>query len=499
MPHLLMGIDFGTGSCKVTVIDLRGRLVDEGAGEYPTAHPHPGWSEQDPADWWRALCSILARMTAGGAWRPADLAAIALDGSTHNAVLLDGRLEVIRPVVMWTDQRSAPQAARLDREHGGMIFRTGWQKPTPTWTLPQIAWLQEHEPQALARTEHLYFVKDHVRRLLTGEIATDTIDAQGTLFYDMAAGRWSEELCALVGLPARVLPPLLKPTAVAGRVTARAARETGLPEGVPVVAGASDSAVEDYAAGANRAGQAVVKIATAGNVNVMTGRPCPHERTLTYSHVIPGLWYTVTATNSAGASKRWFRDTACLDLGGGTAAYAAMDELAGRSPAGANGLLFHPYLNGERAPYWDSDLRASFIGLSSRHQRGDLVRAVMEGVAFSLRDCFRVIEGMGLPVSDIRFIGGGARSRMWRQIVADVFGKTLSVPAVSDASFGAALLAGVGVGAFADERDAIGRCAGAGEEVQPDAGRHARYAEIFAHYLRIHDALAPVYHGTAGS
>lgn len=493
-----MGIDFGTGSCKVTVIDADGRMVDEGAGEYPTAHPRPGWSEQDPADWWRTLCAVLAGMAAAGRWRTADLAAIALDGSTHNAVLLDRRLEVVRPVIMWTDQRSSPQAERLEREHGEAIFRIGWQKPTPTWTLPQLAWLGEHEPEALARTEHVYFVKDHVRRLLTGEIATDTIDAQGTLFYDMARGCWSEELCALAGLRPSVLPPLLAPTAVAGRVTAEAARATGLPAGVPVVAGASDSAVEDYAAGAIADGQAVVKIATAGNVNVMTAQPRPHGRTLTYSHVIPGLWYTVTATNSAGASKRWLRDTACLDLGAGADAYTAMDAIAAGSPPGADGLLFHPYLNGERAPYWDSDLRASFTGLSSRHGRGDLVRAVMEGVAFSLRDCFRIIEGMGLPVADIRFIGGGARSRIWRGIVADVFGRRLAVPAVSDASFGSALLAGVGAGLFADTRDAIARCGGRSEEVVPDAGRHARYAELFARYLSVHDALAPVYRAPPG-
>jgi len=324
-------------------------------------------------------------------------------------------------------------------------------------------------------------------------LATDTIDAQGTLFFDMQKGVWSSELCALAGIKPPALPPLLRPTEVAGRITVQAARETGLVEGTPVIAGCSDSAVEDYAAGAVESGQAIIKIATAGNVNVMTDKPCPHERTLTYSHVIPGLWYTVTATNSAGVSKRWFRDLACADLGRGPDVYAAMDADAARSPAGVAGLLFHPYLSGERAPYWDSDLRGSFTGLSMHHTRGDLVRAVMEGVAFSLRDCFRVIEKMNLPVSELRFIGGGARSCLWRAIVADVFGQRLLVPAVSDASFGSALLAGVGIGLFKDERDAVARCGGECVEIRPDAGRQALYARCFERYLRVHDALAPVY------
>jgi xylulokinase len=493
MPTLLMGIDFGTGSCKVTVIDAGGRLVDEDVGEYPTSHPKPGWSEQNPDDWWRTLREILHRMKSGGRWKAGDVAAIALDSSTHNAVLLDAHLAVLRPVIMWTDQRSVEEARKLDREHGELIFRTAWQKPTPTWTLPQLAWLQNHEPEVLPRTAHLYFVKDHIRRLLTGEIATDHIDAQGTLMVSMAEGAWSEELCALARIPMGILPALRKPTDRAGQVTAQAARDTGLAEGTPVYMGCSDSAVEDYAAGAVADGQAVIKIATAGNVNVMTAQPRPNERTLTYSHVIPGLWYTVTATNAAGVSKRWFRDLACEGLGGGTEAYAAMDEAAERSPLGADGLLFHPYLSGERAPYWDSDLRASFTGLTMRHGRGDLVRAVMEGVAFSLRDCFRVIEGMGLPVHEIRFIGGGARSSLWRTIVADVFGKRLKVPAVCDASFGSALLAGVGAGVYPDALSAIQATAGQVSEVLPDAGRHAEYGRLFARYLAVHDALAPLY------
>lgn len=486
----LMGIDLGTGSCKITVIDERGALISEGSGEYPTAHPFPGFSEQNPDDWWRVVCEVIKRMHAEGKWKPADIAAIALDGSTHNAVLMDKNLSVIRPTIMWTDQRSVAESYELAKKNGRKIFKTAWQMPSPTWTLPQLAWLNNNEPDTLKKTEHILFVKDHVRYRLTGVMATDYIEAEGTLFFDMEKLAWSRELCALIGLPLSVLPDIVKPTDRTGSITAEAARATGLREGTPVIAGASDSAIEAYAAGALDDGQAVIKIATAGNVNVMTSKPKPHEKTLTYSHIIPGRFYTVTATNAAGVTKRWLRDLLAVN---DSSPYARMDEAAAGSPTGSNGVMFHPYLSGERSPYWDADLRGSFTGLSMGSGRGDIIRALMEGVAFSLRDCYRVIESMGLVINEIRFIGGGAKSTLWRSIVADVFGRTLLVPSVSDASFGAALLAGVGVGIFSSAREAIERCGSVGAEVKPSAERHEIYRRLFERYLKIHDALAPVY------
>ncbi|MEK6795320.1 MAG: xylulokinase [Spirochaetota bacterium] len=489
-----MGIDLGTGSCKVTVIDERGTLIAEASGEYPTSHPQPGYAEQDPNDWWHVVCDILKRMKAEATWEVGDIAAVALDGSTHNAVLLDKNNAVIRPVIMWTDQRSAAEAKELQAAHGKEILRIGWQMPTPTWTLPQLAWLNRHEPDTLARTAHILFVKDHVRYRMTGVAATDHIEAAGTLFFDMEKRAWSRELCDLIGLPLSVLPEIVQPTDRVGVITAEASRETGLREGTPVIAGASDSAVEAYAAGALDDGQAVIKIATAGNVNVMTSKPHPHEKTLTYPHIIPGRWYTVTATNAAGVSKRWLRDVLS---GSDELSYADMDTAALASSIGANGVQFHPYLSGERSPYWDADLRASFTGLSMANGRGDIIRSLMEGVAFSLRDCSRVIDTMGLALNEIRFIGGGAKSELWRTIVADVFGRTLFVPAMSDASFGAALLAGVGVGIFPTARDAIARCGKIGAEINPSKDAHERYGSLFERYLKVHDALAPVYTANA--
>ncbi len=481
---LLLGIDFGTGGCKVTVIDPSGAVVESASGEYPTRHPRPAWAEQAPADWYRVMCDVLNRLK-----RRRHIAAVALDSYTHGAVLLDRSLNVVRPTIIWTDQRSVKECAALKRDHFDLIFKTAFQAPTPTWTLPQMLWLRNNEPRALKRTRHILFVKDYVRYLLTGEMACDSVEAQGTLFWDMRAGRWSDALCDLAGIPPAALPRIGRPTDLAGVITARAAADTGLRAGTPVILGASDSAVEDYAAGAVAPGQCVLKLATAGNVNVMTAKARPHRETLTYSHVVPGLWYTVTATNAAAVCQRWYRDTFSAP---GTH-YDELDRLASGSPPGSNGVFFHPYLQGERSPYWDANLRGSFTGLSMANTRGDYSRALLEGVAYSLRDCYRTIERMKLPVREFLLIGGGAKSPLWSSIVCDLFNKPVKCPSCCDASFGSALLAGVGTGVFADETAAIRQCLTFDRDLTPKPERADFYAERFRHYRAIHDALAGCY------
>jgi xylulokinase len=498
MNDLLLGIDIGTSGCKITAIDQQGRIVDTAFGEYHTAHPHPGWSEQDPDEWYAVACGLLRDLLGRGKCSADRIAALSLDGSTHNAVLADAEFRPLRPAIMWTDQRSVCEAARLEAEAGAEIFRIGYQKPTPTWTLPQLVWIGQHDPEALRHTSHILFTKDYVRYRLTGAWATDHIEAQGSLLYDMAQRAWSKELCRLAGLPMTVLPPLVAPTAVVGSVTKSAAEQTGLRAGTPVVAGCSDSAVEDYAAGAIRPGQMILKLATAGNVNVMTAEAHPHPRTLTYSHVIPGLWYTVSATNTAASAERWFRDLFCQHecqqaAAQGISVYALLHAMASQVPPGAEGLFFHPYLLGERSPYWDANLRGSFVGATMRHGKAHFVRALLEGVSFSLRDCFRTIVEMGLPVDEIRLIGGGAKSDLWAQILADVFNKPIVRPAGCDASFGAALLAGVGVGLFANQAEAVEQCTQIRDRLEPAPASVARYAQLFPLYCQIHDDLAGTY------
>ena len=507
---LLLGIDYGTGGCKVTALFEDGSFAGEASVEYPTHHDHPGWSEQDPQDWWTSLCAALRKL-AGKGLDLSQVAACALDGSTHNAVLLgtsgsaaldavlaDRSFRPVRRTIMWTDQRSTAECEALKAGWQEKIFSTCCQMPAPTWTLPQMMWLRANEPETLAKVEHVLFVKDYVRYLLTGEAATDNIEAQGTLFFDIRNGVWDEDLVDLSGLRTEQLPRIIAPTDVAGRVTPQAAAATGLPEGVPVVCGSSDSAVEDYGAGAVEPGDLIIKLATAGNVNSMTAAPHPHPKTLTYSHIVPGMWYSVSATNAAALCMRWLRDAFFLPPTEKTLSpegnvYGVIDAEASASPIGANGVMFHPYLQGERCPYWDANLRASFTGVSISSMRGDFARAVMEGVAFSLRDCYRTLEEMKLPVKRIFLIGGGARSRIWSEIVANVFGCTVSVPTPGDASFGACLLAGVGIGLFADVKDAVAKCLKLDRTISPDPSAAAKYERLFASYRAIHDALAPVY------
>ena len=498
MSELLLGIDVGTSGCKIIAIDRQGRVIDECFGEYATFHPAPAHSEQDADDWYRVVCCLLSEMFGRGKCAAKDIAAISLDGSTHNAVLTDEKFKPLRRAIMWTDQRSTAQAARLEEQAGDWIFQTTYQRPTPTWTLPQMLWLKENEPESLGQTKHVFFTKDYVRHRLTGTWETDHIEAQGSLLYDMKVRAWSKELCELAGISVDCMPPLVEPTDVVGAVTGAAAAETGLTEGTPIVAGCSDSAIEDYAAGAVEPGQMILKLATAGNVNVMTGRPNPHQKTLTYSHVIPGMWYTVVATNTAASAERWFRNLFCGEEVSQASqqnknVYALMHELAAGVPPGSDGLFFHPYLLGERAPYWDPNLRGSFVGATMRHGKGHFIRALLEGVAYSLRDCFRTIEEMSLEVDEIRLIGGGAKSLLWSQIISDIFNRPVVRPAGCDAAFGAALLAGVGIGVFQNERDAVDRCSHIRDVIEPNEAATERYAKLFPLYCRIHDNLAETY------
>ncbi len=489
----LLGIDYGTGGCKVTVIDETGKFIADASTEFTTYHEHPGWSEQEPSDWMASLCASLKKLVEKGV-DLREVAALSLDGSTHNAVLLDEAMRPVRRTIMWTDQRATAECAALKAGWGEKIFSRCYQMPAPTWTLPQMMWLKANEPEVLGRVAKVLFVKDYVRFQLTGVANTDFIEAEGTLFFDMKRMAWDEELVELSGLKLSSMPDIIKPTDVVGGVTDEAAALTGLKVGTPVICGSSDSAVEDYGAGAVEPGDLIIKLATAGNVNSMTAAAHPHPKTLTYSHIVPGMWYSVSATNAAALCQRWWRDNFYAEFAAsGAGAWDVINREAESSPVGSNGVFFHPYLQGERCPYWDSNLRASFTGVSISSTRGDFSRALMEGVAFSLRDCYRTLEEMKLPVKRIFLIGGGAKSRLWSEIVANVFNCKVAVPSPADASFGACLLAGTGIGVFADVKDAVTKCLKIDREIAPDPKDAARYDHLFTCYRKIHDALAAVY------
>lgn len=496
-PECLLGVDLGTGGCKLTLINAKGEIIGSNFTEYKTYYPRHGWSEQNPEDWYRTFLVTMANLLRETGCKGSNVIAMAVDASTHNAVLTGKQGEILRPCIMWTDQRSIKQVLDLEKRRGEEILRITYNKVNPTWTLPQLLWLRENEPELIDRVERLFFTKDYLRYRLTGTWETDHIDAQGSMLFDGSRREWSSELIQEIGLPHSAFPPILSPTTIAGPLTANAARESGLLEGTPVIVGTSDTAAEDYGAGAIYPGQGIVKMATAGNVCIMSDAPHPTAKGFNYPHVVDGLWYILGATNSCASANRWMRDT----LGhweieaaarSGKSPFQHMDEEAAAAPVGSSGLFFHPYLLGERSPYFDPYLRASFVGATMSHQKAHFFRSVLEGIAYSLRDSLQVISEMGLSFRDLRVIGGGAKSPLWRRIIADVMGMTVMVPKAGDASFGSALIAGVGIKLFPDTQTAAERCVQFTDEIVPNIENHEKYSNYFTIYRKIHERLAPV-------
>ena len=491
----VLGIDIGAGSLKTTVVDALGRERGSASADFPTSVLHPGWSEQNPEDWWRALCVTVPKALASAGLAADAVRAVSFSAGAHTPVLTDAEFRLLRPAIMWNDQRSGQEATELNAQHGDRILAVGLNRAVPTWTMPQLMWLRRHEPDIATATRHVFVAKDWLRMRLCGEWHTDVTDAVGTLLWDHAAGCWSQELCDMIGWDISTLPPVVKPTDVVGAVTSTASQQCGLRVGTVVVCGTSDTSAESYGAGSDYVGAGVVKLATAGTVSIVGDVPHVHPTLINYPFAIPGMWYTITGTNGCASAHRWLRDRFFMREGdSGSAVFAQMDELAQGVTAGSDGLLFHPYLQGERAPYWDPYLRADFVGMTMRHDRGHFVRALYEGIAFSLRDVLGQFRAQGLDMTEARIVGGGAKSALWRQIVADVLGVRIVMPAVTDASFGVALLAGVAAGFFENEREAVRHGQGTRAVHEPDPGRADRYTDLFGLYKETQACLADINH-----
>lgn len=483
----LLGIDFGGGASKATLISTQGEIVAENTVEYPTLHPQEGWCEQHPQDWISALKTNIKALLEGSGAKGEDILAVCIDSATHTAVLCDGDAAPLRDAIHWTDTRSIKQAAFLAENYGEMIFKRAYHKPDTIWTLPQLMWVRENEPELFKKIKYIFFEKDYIRYFLTGVYCTDPIEAQGSMLFDFNENNWSEELCRLAGLDMSILPPLKAPTDIVGTVTKSAAQETGLKAGTSVVQGSTDTVMEVFASGAVKKGDITVKLATAGRICVITDRAYPHKYLINYSHIVPGLWYPGTATKSCAASYRWYRDT----FGG---AYKELDEGAAAVTEGCNGLMFHPYLNGELTPYGDPQLKGSFTGVSAGHTKAHFTRAVMEGVSLSLLDCKRALDEIGIDYSnEATVIGGGAKGELWRQITADILGISLTTTRSSDSSLGSAMLAGLAVGVWDSAEKAAQSCVKKVSVTHPNPEKTKTYSKIFEKYKKIHDALAPIY------
>jgi xylulokinase len=490
----LLGADVGSSGCKVVVADLSGRQLGIGQASYSTRYPRPGWVEQDPADWYASLCAAMRAGLANAGVPVNRILGLSVTGPAHMVVLSDERGQLLRPAIHWSDLRSVRQAEWLEAQHGERVFEISYQPVNPSWTLSQLAWVRDNEPEVWGRLARVLPQKDYLVYCLTGAWQTDAYDAIGTQFFDCSLGAWSQELSQLIGLDPRVLPPVREAFELAGRLSAAVAQDTGLLAGTPVAVGSGDSVVEALGVGAMRPGQGIVKLATSGAVNVVTAGPRPHRRTMTYKHLAPGCWYTILATSSGAASWAWF--LRAFDMERAQAESGQGEALAEEAPPGSEGLLFHPYLQGERAPYWDAYLRGGFLGVTPRHGRAHFARAILEGVAYSLRDCLTMLEGLGLAVDEIYLTGGGARRPLWRQITADVLGRSLRCLAGEATAQGAALLAGVAVQAY-DTVEQAARSGLKAETLNPDARAADRYSKLFEVYRQAARSLAPVYHSLA--
>lgn len=483
----LLGIDFGGGASKATLLDTNGNIVADTGAEYPTLYPAGGACEQRPEDWIKALCENVAALLNKSGIDPADILMIAVDSATHTSLVCDADFAPLRPAMHWTDTRSRLQADRLREQLGEEIFKKTFHKPDTIWTLPQLLWLKENEPDVFANTRYIFFEKDYIRYFLTDIYCTDYIEAEGSMLFDCNKMTWDADLCALCGVTVDMLPPLKNPTDVIGAVTEKAAAATGLAAGTPVICGTTDTVMEVFASGAVKQGDVTVKLATAGRICVITDRPYPDRHLVNYSHVAAGLWYPGTATKAAASSYRWYRDT----FGG---EYKDLDEGAGNVPLGCEGLIFHPYLNGELTPYADPMLCGSFTGVRATHTKAHFTRAVLEGVSLSLLDSKRYLDSLNIPYAEnATVIGGGAKGALWRQITADALGITLKTTESSDSSLGSAMLAGIAAGVFKDPADAVAHCVREKDITVPHLENTAKYAKLFEDYKRIHDALAPIY------
>ncbi|MBQ8510380.1 MAG: xylulokinase [Clostridia bacterium] len=482
-----LGIDFGGGASKATLLAQDGHIAATHTVEYPTAYPAPGYAEQNPMDWYNATRENIAATLEKSGVSPADIAAVALDAATHTAVLCDADFNILRPSIYWTDSRSTEEVAELKRNWGDFIYERVLHKPDTIWTLPQLMWVKKHEPEIWSKVEKIMFAKDFVRHMLTGDYVTDYIEAEGSMMFDYTTLSWSGELCGLLDFPTDKLPQVVKPSDFVGAITPAAARETGLLAGTPVLCGTTDTVMEVFAAGAVSKGQMTLKLATAGRICVITDKSYPDRNLINYSHIADGLWYPGTATKACASSLRWYRDT----FGG---SYKEIDSAASEIPVGSEGLVFHPYINGELTPYADPKLCGSFIGVRANHTKAHFNRAVLEGVAMSMLDCKKALDAIGIEYGDTAtIIGGGASSTLWRRIVSDALGIRLVRRENSDSSFGTAMLAGTAAGLFTDLEQALQMCSRVQGIDEPNPARREAYDRLYARYKAVHDALAPIY------
>ncbi|HEU4982637.1 MAG TPA: xylulokinase [Acidobacteriaceae bacterium] len=487
---MFLGLDIGTGGTRAVLVNAQGKLVAAASAEHaPFRSPQPGWAEQDPEDWWRAAKQAIREVVAVSG---AKVEAVGLTGQMHGAVMLDASGDVLRPSLIWCDQRTDAECEWLHDAIGReRLIELTANPALPNFTLTKLLWVRNHEPEIFGKIAHVLCPKDYVRYRLSGAYAMDVQEASGTLLLDVAHRRWSGEVARAAGIPEAWLPRLYESPEVCAEISAEAAELTGLVAGTPVVAGAGDQGAGAVGMGILEPGSVSATIGTSGVVFAATAAPTrdPLGRLHTFCHAVPGRWHVMGVTQAAGLSLRWLRDVIAPGRD-----YDALTAEAAEVPAGSDGLLWTPYLLGERTPHLDSQARAAFVGLTAGHTRGHLVRAVLEGVAYSLKDTFSLFAELGIPVKGVRLGGGGARGVLWREIQAAIYGYRSDVLVAEEgAAFGAALLAGVGAKGWANLEEACAASINVAQQIEPEAAAVARYAEGYKAYRKIYPALKGIH------
>lgn len=499
MQMYVLGVDVGTGGTRALIMNEQGRIVASAIEEHePFVSPNIGWAEQRPEDWWRATRLAIRKALANGELRGEQISCIGFSGQMHGAVMLDNSGEVVRPALIWCDVRTEKQCKDLSERVGvERLIRLTCNPALPNFTLTKLLWTRENEPENWTRVRSIMLPKDYVRFRLTGERATDVADASGTLMLDVAKRTWSSEVLSAGQIDGSILPRLYESTEICGKISAGGAADTGLVAGTPVVAGAGDQAAGALGMGIARPGSVSATIGTSGVVFAATDCPAldPQGRLHTFCHAVPNRWHVMGVTQAAGLSLRWFRDrfmNAYTEDGHNP--YEQLTAEASTVAAGADGLLWAPYLMGERTPHLDPNARGALIGLNASHTRAHVVRAIMEGVAFSLKDTFTIFHEMNVPVNSIRLGGGGARSILWRQIQANVYAQEVEVlEAEEGAAFGAAILASVGAKIWPSVDAACDSIVRVRDRVQPNDVSVPAMAASYAAYRRIYPAMKSIF------
>jgi len=493
---LYIGVDIGTSGTKSLIMNEQGEILAEATSEYPVLMPKPLWTEQDPEEWWQAVKKTIKAVVKASKAKKSDVKAIGLSGQMHGSVFLNRQGKVIRPALLWNDQRTAAECDEITKRAGGReaLIRMVANPALTGFTAPKLLWLRNHEPKNYAALAHLLLPKDDVRRRLTGEFATDASDASGMLLLDVKNRTWSNELLSKLEIDPSILATVYESEQVTGTLLSEVAVELGLSTECKVVGGAGDCAAGAVGNGIVKQGILTASLGTSGVMFCHSDEPQydTQGRLHTFCHAVHGKWHMMGVTLSAAGSLQWFVNQLCVELANkkGVDPYKVINEEAAKVAAGSEGLFFLPYLAGERTPHADPNARGCFIGLTNKHSRGHMARSVMEGVAFSLRESLAILEELQVPVKEIRVSGGGVKSTLWKQILADVFGqKACSINAEQGPAYGVALLAAVGDGAYKNIEEACKATIHVVEKIPPQKASQKKYNAAFPVYQQLYTSL----------